>query len=123
MNIRSEISKYLFVHTKAYSMDLDIAIENRILFSEKLQNPNFLRFTNEYQRESVHYLEANIRRDRYYSLQQELINPEITDIDLRLYSICGIAVVRAITEAIEKRYIDNNLEYLKDYVVRTIFHL
>ena len=121
MDLRNEISKHLFLHTKQYSMALGIAVENRVLLAQKFDNPNFLRFTNEYQKDSVHYMSVNERRERYYDLQKELINPNISDIDLRLYSVCGIAVVRSITEAYEKKYLTCDINYLKIYVIRTLF--
>lgn len=121
MDLRSEISRHLFLHTKQYSMALGIAVENRVLLAQKFENPNFLRFSNEYQKDSVHFIQTNERRERYYSLQKELINPDISDIDLQLYSVCGIAVVRCIAEAYEKNYLQCDIEYLKDYVIRTLF--
>lgn len=123
MELRNEISRHLFLRTKKYSMALDIAIESRVLLAQKFENPNFLRFCNEYQKDSIHYIEINNRRERYYSLQKELINPEISDIDLKLYSVCGIAVTKSISEAYEKKYLDCDIAYLKDYVTRTLFFM
>ncbi len=121
MELRNAIAQYLFLHTKEYSMALDVALETRILLEQKFKNPNFLRFCIEYQRERDHFDELNLRRERYYSLQKELINPEISDLDLKLYSVCGIAVTERISEAFAKKYIDCDYEYLKDYVTRTLF--
>ena len=121
MELRNEISQHLFLHTKEYSMALGIAVETRVLLAQKFENPNFLRFCNEYQKDRVHFVSVNPRRERYYSLQKELINPNISDLDLKLYSVCGIAVVESIAEAYEKRYLDCDIDYLKDYVTHTLF--
>ena len=122
MELRSAISQYLFVNTREYSMALDVALENRVLLEQKVKNPKFLRFCIEYSKEWDHFNpQTDNRRNRYYMLQRELINPDISDLDLKLYSVCGIAVTERISEAIATKYIDCDLEYLKDYVTRTLF--
>ena len=121
MELRSMIAQHLFLSTKEYSMALDVALETRILLAQKFENPAFLRFCIEYQRERLHFAAINPRRERYYGLQKELINPSISDLDLKLYSVCGIAVTERISEAYAAKYIDCDLDYLKDYVIRTLF--
>ena len=121
MNIRAEISRQLFLERKEFSMELGIAVEQRVSLALKLKNPNLLRFDNEYHKDRVSFTSTNDRRERYYDLQKMLINPDISDIDLKLYSICGIAVVRIIAEAYEKNYLSCDVNYLKDYVIRTLF--
>ena len=95
MNIRSEISMRLFEKKKEFNMALNIAVENRMLLTQKFENPNLLRFYNEYQRGSDAFGKSNPRRERYYELQKEFINPDISDDDLKLYSVCGISMIRS----------------------------
>ena len=121
MNIRAEISMRLFEKKKEMNMPLNIAVENRMLLTQKFENPNLMRFYNEYQRGSDAYAIPNARRERYYELQKELINPDISDADLKLYSVCGISIIRAMVDAYEKGYLDMDLEYIKDYAIRAIF--
>ena len=109
LNIRNEIAQQLFTRKKGYSMELDIALETRLLLAL------------EYQKDSELFVSPNDLRERYYGLQKQLINPNISDIDLKLYSVCGIAVTRGITAAYEKKYLDCDINYLKDYVTRTLF--
>ncbi len=121
LNIRNEIAQQLFTRKKGYSMELDIALETRLLLALKFKNANLLQFCNEYQKDSELFVSPNDLRERYYGLQKQLINPNISDIDLKLYSVCGIAVTRGITAAYEKKYLDCDINYLKDYVTRTLF--
>ena len=58
MNIRAEISMRLFEKKKEFNMALNIAVENRMLLSQKFENPKLLRFYNEYQRGSDSYSPA-----------------------------------------------------------------
>ena len=121
MNIRSEISMRLFEKKKEFNMALNIAVENRMLLTQKFENPNLLRFYNEYQRGSDAFGKSNPRRERYYELQKEFINPDISDDDLKLYSVCGISMIRSMVDAYEKGYLEMDLEYIKDYAVRFLF--
>lgn len=121
MNIRSEISMRLFEKKKEFNMALNIAVENRMLLTQKFENPNLLRFYNEYQRGSDAFGKSNPRRERYYELQKEFINPDISDDDLKLYSVCGISMIRSMVDAYEKGYLKMDLEYIKDYAVRFLF--
>ena len=121
MNIRAEISMRLFEKKKELNMPLNIAVENRLLLTQKFENPKLMRFYNEYQRGSDSYVVPNARRERYYELQKEFINPDISDEDLKLYSVCGISIIRAMVDAYEKGYLDMDLEYIKDYAIRALF--
>ena len=121
MNIRAEISMRLFEKKKEMNMPLNIAVENRMLLTQKFENPNLMRFYNEYQRGSDAYAIPNARRERYYELQKEFINPDLRDNDLKLYSVCGISIIRAMVDAYEKGYLDMDLEYIKDYTIRALF--
>ena len=125
MDVRAEISMELFRQRKdkEYDMALNIAVENRVLLAQKFDNPNLLRFYNEYQKDRDFYVVPNEQRERYYELQKELVNPNITDIDLKLYEVCGIAVVKSVTEAYEKQYLDCDIDYLKDYVIYTLLNM
>ncbi len=117
-SIRDEISLQLFLRRKEFNMELGMAVEQRILLAQKFENVNLLRFCNEYQKERDFYTGPNERRERYYEMQRELINPDLSDIDLKLYEVCGIAIVRSVTNAFEKGYLGNDLEYMKDYVIQ-----
>jgi len=119
-DIRDEISMQLFIRKKEFNMELGMAVEQRILLAQKFENPKLLRFCNEYQKEQDYHNPSNTRRERYYELQRELINPDLNDIDLKLYEVCGIAIVRCITDAYEKGYLGNDLEYMKDYVIQSL---
>lgn len=123
MNIRAEISRQLFLERKEFSMELGIAVEQRVTLALKLENPNLLRFVNEYQKDRVAYTSVNERRERYYELQKMLINPDISDTDLKLYSVCGVAIVKSISEAYEKNYLNCDIDYLKDYIIRMLFSM
>ena len=116
-SVRDEISLQLFSRRKEFNMELGMAVEQRILLAQKFENPKLLRFCNEYQKERDYYTVTGSRRERYYELQRELINPDLSDIDLKLYEVCGIAIVRSITDAFEKGYLGSDLEYMKDYVI------
>ena len=43
-DLRNYISRQLFLGTKAYTMAMNVAVETRIMLSQKFENPNFLRF-------------------------------------------------------------------------------
>ena len=115
--VRDEISLRLFTRRKEFNMELGMAVEQRILLAQKFENPKLLRFCNEYQKERDYYVVQGSRRERYYELHRELINPELPDIDLKLYEVCGIAIVRSVTDAFEKGFLGQDLEYIKDYVI------
>ena len=116
--VRDEISLRLFTRRKEFNMELGMAVEQRILLAQKFENPKLLRFCNEYQKERDYYAVRGSRRERYYELQRELINPDLSDIDLKLYEVCGIALVRSVTSAFEKGFLGDDLEYTKDYVIQ-----
>lgn len=122
-NVRDEISLQLFSRRKEFNMELGLAVEQRILLAQKFENGNLLRFCNEYQKERDYYTDPNERRERYYELQRELINPELSDIELKMYEVCGIAIVRSVTSAFEKGYLGEDLEYIKDYVIQTLLNM
>ena len=116
--VRDEISMKLFLRRKEFNMELGMAVEQRILLAQKFDNPKLLRFCNEYQKERDYFSRTGTKRERYYELQRELINPDLSDIDLKLYEVCGISIVRSVTDAFEKGYLGSDLEYMKDYVIQ-----
>ncbi len=122
-SVRDEISLQLFTRRKEFNMELGMAVEQRILLAQKFENPYLLRFCNEYQKERDYFSTPNERRERYYELQRELISPELSDMELKMYEVCGIAIVRSITSAYEKGYLGNNLEFIKDYVVQSLLNM
>lgn len=121
-SVRDEISLQLFTRRKEFNMELGMAVEQRIMLAQKFYNPKLLRFCNECEKE-WDYTFVNERRSRYYELQRELSNPDLSDIDLKLYEVCGIAIVRSITNAYENGYLGCDLEYLKDYVVQSLLNM
>lgn len=116
--VRDVISMKLFLRRKEFNMELGMAVEQRILLAQKFDNPKLLRFCNEYQKERDYFSRTGTKRERYYELQRELINPDLSDIDLKLYEVCGISIVRSVTDAFEKGYLGSDLEYMKDYVIQ-----
>lgn len=116
--VRDEISMKLFLRRKEFNMELGMAVEQRILLAQKFENKNLLRFVNEYQKERDYFTGPNSKRERYYELQRELINPDLSDTDLKLYEVCGISIVRSVTDAFGKGYLGSDLEYMKDYVIQ-----
>ena len=119
-DLRNYISRRLFLNTKAYSMALNVAVETRIMLKQKFENPNLLRFFTEYRGDNAPFVNPFDRRERWYELQREMINPGLSDMDLKLYSVCGIAVVGRIAEAYHAGYLGDDTEYLKDYAVRAL---
>ena len=122
-DLRNYISRQLFLGTKAYTMAMNVAVETRIMLSQKFENPNFLRFFIEYRRDNAPFVNPYGRRERWYQLQRDMINPALSDIDLKLYSVCGIAVVERLTEAYHAGYLDCDIDYLEDYAVRALFSM
>ncbi len=124
LELRNEIAKQLYLIKQDYSLELGIGLENRILLKLKFENKNFLRFYVEYQSEKPRYSKSSSdKRGHYYQLQRRLINPSLSDEDLRLYEICGIAAVRAVTEAYSSGYYNGDPTYAEDYVLRLIYKM
>ena len=121
LDLRNAITRNLLIRTKEYNMALEVALETRILLDQKLKNPKFLRFCNEYLKARDLFIPGGTQREQYYRMQKELINPNISDVDLKLYFVCGIAVTERVAEAYAANYIDCAPEYLKDYVTRALF--
>lgn len=124
LELRNEIAKQLYAIKQDYSLELGIGLETRILLKLKFDNKNFLRFYVEYQSEKSSYSKSSSdKRGHYYRLQRRLINPKLSDEDLRLYEICGIAAVKAVTEAYSAGYYDGDPTYAEDYVLRLLYKM
>lgn len=124
LELRNEIAKQLYALKQNYSMELGMGLENRILMNVKFENKNFLKFYVEYQAEKPSYsANSSDKRGHYYKLQRRLINPSLSDEDLRLYEICGISAVRAVTEAYAMGYYMGDPTYAEDYVLRLLYKM
>ena len=124
LELRNEIAKQLYIIKHDYSLELGIGLETRILLKLKFENKSFLRFCAEYQSEKPGYVKtASGKRSHYYQLQRRLINPQLSDDDLRLYEICGIAATKAVTEAYFTGYYAGDPTYAEDYVLRLLYKM
>lgn len=123
LEMRNEIARQLYEVKKGYNLELGVAIEQRILLASKFENERLMRFNLEYGKDRNYYADKNPKRDHYYQLQQRLINPNISDLDLKLYEVCGISITMSLTRAYAHHYFESDTTYIKDYAIRELFHL
>ena len=125
LEMRNTIAERLYAIQKDYKLELGIGIEQRVLMEVKFNNPKLMRFFEEYiKSESAIEGEGESgRRGHYYQLQKRLINPSLSDIDLTLYEVCGVTVIRAITNAYAHNRIECDTEYLEDYALNLIYSM
>ncbi|KPU44275.1 HTH-type transcriptional regulator AcrR [Oxobacter pfennigii] len=123
LELRNSIAKQLYIREKSYSLDIGIAVENRVNLLLKLQNPKLLNFDIESSKEIQTYKDINPRRDHFYALQKRLINPNISDLNLRFYEVCGISVTRSLGEAYASGFLKCDVEEIADYAIRMLFHM
>ena len=123
--VRNEIAAQLYRLNKDYTLDLGIAVETRFSLSSKFEDENLMRFYIEYTRErrSSAVSGRNPKREKYYMLQKRLLNPAISDIDLSLYEVCGIAVIHSLVEAYAKNIYRWDPKYIEDFAIRQLFTL
>ena len=123
LNLRNEVARQLYLTEKSYSLAIGVAVESRIHLLLRLQNPNLLRFNIEFTRDQTTYQRPNEKRVHYYELQKRLINPNISDLDLRFYEVCGIRLVEALLEAYNAEYLVCEADKIADYTIRMLFHM
>lgn len=127
LNLRNEIARQLYTIEKDYTLAIGVAVETRINLLTQLQNKNLMRFMVESGKDFSVFENNNSnldKRDHYYQLQKRLINPNISQEDLKLYEVCGIAVSRYLLEAYECGFLKMcSLDYIIDYHLRLIFYM
>ena len=121
LNIRNLISKKIYALHINYDFAVGLAVEYRVNMRIRANNKNILRFDNE-QRGEILHRDSHLR-SHFYQLQKRLINPNISDIDLKLYELLGIEIVRSMYSAYESGHLDCDIEYLTDYYIALLFHL
>ncbi len=123
LDFRNEIARQLFEIKKGYKLELGITMETRCRMAINFKNPNVRRFNVEYSKERDLYANPVDKREHYYQLQKRLINPELSDEDLKLYEVCGLAVAEDIIKAYDSNYLGKDEEHIKNYVVRLILSM
>lgn len=123
INVRSELSRQLFLLKSDYTIDLAVAVETRFMQALKIENKNFMRFYMEYAAERSSLHKPNEKREHYYELLRQMINPNLSDADLRLYETCGPGIMRSIAAAFLSGYIPCDQAYMEDYTIRTLFRM
>lgn len=123
LEMRNVIAQRIYEVKKDYSLELGIGVEQRVMMEVRINNEKLMRFYEEYIKSSGDSQtgEASSKREHYYQLQKRLINPSISDVDLALYEICGLRVVRAITEAYAHGRFDCDAEYVEDYALNLLY--
>lgn len=121
LNIRNLISKKIYALHVNYDFAVGLAVEYRVNMRIRANNENILRFDNE-QRGEMYHRDSHLR-NHFYQLQKRLINPNISDVDLKLYEILGIEIVRSMYAAYESGLLECDIEYLTDYYIALLFHL
>lgn len=137
LNLRNAVSKRMYEDFKEYNMALGLAVEVRMNVKMQYYYPKLLRFSVETYSENhspidINFLSSSasfkdakmdVKRDHYYKLQKRLINPEISDLDLKFYQIAGIAISHSIMTAFHRKEIECSIEYLGDKIIRSLFFL
>ena len=121
LEMRNEIARQLFEIKKGYKLELGVAVETRFMLAIKFENENLMRFYTEYYKERDSFSEINEKREHYYKLQKRLINSSISDIDLKLYEVCGISIMNGIADAYANQYLDHDSVYIEDYAIRMLY--
>ena len=131
LDMRNCVSQKMYIRYRNYNLALGIAVEQRKSVEMILSDDKLLRFDIE---QGMDINKAgNIRTDdekmdghqrsHFYQLQKRLINPSITDIDLKFYEVVGIAANRAMYSAYHGGFLKCTPEYMGDYIIRLCFHL
>jgi AcrR family transcriptional regulator len=121
--IRNEIARQLYLSEKSYNLAVGVAVEAYVNLSLKLRNPNLLRFEIESAREQGLFVSPTEKRQHYYHLQKRLISPNLSELDLKFYEVCGISVVGALSEAYANGFLDCEVEDISDYLVHMLFFM
>lgn len=137
LKLRNAISKRMFEEYKEYNLALGMAVEQRMNVKLNQQYPKLLRFNIETFSENSSPIDmsftdypddkgkrvVNVKRDHYYQLQKRLINPNISDLDLKFYEITGIAISYSIMYAYHEKQIVCSEDYLGNKIIKTLFYL
>jgi AcrR family transcriptional regulator len=137
VKLRNAVSKKMFEDFKEYNLALGIAVEQRMNIKLQHEYPALLRFSIETYSENASPInmnftnypikdgqkEANVKRDHYYKLQKRLINPTISDLDLKFYQITGIAITNSIMRSFHQNDIVCSTDYIGDKLIKTLFYL
>lgn len=121
LNLRNTVSQKMFYLYKQYNLALGIAVEYRKSTEITTSDQNLLRFDIERGMESID--KPNPVRDHFYQLQRRLIQPNISDIDLKFYEILGLPISRALYIAYDSGELNCTTEYMADYMIRLFFSL
>lgn len=124
LDMRNVIAQRIYEIKKDYTLELGIGVEQRVMMEVRIKNANLMRFYEEYIKSSGDAQSdeaSSSKRDHYYQLQKRLINPSISDVDLALYEICGLRVVRAITEAYAHGRFECDADYVEDYALNLLY--
>lgn len=136
LTLRNMVSQALFDMNKSYDLALGIATEYRVTIDLYERHPKLRRFSLETYRELQNHRDnsytdilaqkasfTDSQRGHFYQMQRRLINPDISDIDLQIYQVVGIAATNSLLEAWHDRVIDCSKEYLGDRFIDICFGL
>ncbi|MFZ7130849.1 MAG: TetR/AcrR family transcriptional regulator [Eubacteriales bacterium] len=137
LKLRNAVSKKMFEDFREYNLALGIAVETRMNVKISDKYPKLLRYNIEVYSENQSPInmnftnfptkkgdrEVNTKRDHFYKLQKRLINPDISDLDLKFYQVTGIAVSNSIMAAYHEGSIDCSTDYIGDKLVDILFYM
>ena len=136
-NFRKRIDELLTERLgENYPMEIGLAVEYRQSIELYYKHPKLRRFsietqTNALNHPNLSYTDIMQERDKmvnseralFYKKQKELINPDISDLDLQTYEIAGIACTTALLTAYHNRILDCSRRYLGDKYIEICFSL
>lgn len=121
-DLRDELAKQLRNLCGDFELALSIAVETRIVFRLNISNKNLSKFISEYSK--VQYsTDYNEIKAQYYGMQKHLINPNISDEDMRLYEVCRRAINQALANAYSDKYTSASIEHLEEYSLKLLFFM
>ena len=118
--LRNLISKKIFEQYGSYNLALGLAVEYRKNAEITMSDPNLLRFNVQRATPSN---EQNLNHSHFSQLLKRLVNPAMTDQDVMLYEIVGIATVRSVYSAYYEKPDCFDQKYLSDNLIRICFTL
>jgi len=121
LNFRNSVSQKMYFLYKQYNLALGIAVEYRKSVELTIGDRNLLRFDIERGFDFIN--NPNPVRDHFYQLQRRLIQPTISDIDLKFYEVLGLPISRALYMAYDSGELKCTTEYLADYMIRLFFSM
>ena len=136
LDMRNLVSQALFDYYRDYNLALGIATEYRVSIDLYERYPMLRRFvlenySNTFQIRDISYSEileqqksfSTDQRGHFYQMQKRLINPEISDMDLNIYQVVGIAASNSLALAWHNKLINCSKEYLGDKFIEICFWL